>query len=177
MHYSAGMSIFVPTGNYDTAQVTLDPPTVKALNTGKNVWSFQPSFSMTYLNTDNGREASGAMTLLFSEENSETNYQTAPAFTLETALMQHLPSGWALGVSGYWYEQLGDDSGLGAVLTRTALGATSLSAQTLGAGPLATYNGEFLGLSTSFKFKYISEFGANRRFENDMFWLNATIAF
>jgi hypothetical protein len=43
-----------------------------------------------------------------------TDYQTAPEFQVEAAAMQHLPSGLALGLSGYAYQQLGNDSGSGA---------------------------------------------------------------
>jgi|GEM_PF-905614 len=177
LHYNVGVSVFAPTGDYEVAKVSLAPYNVDALNTGKNVWSLQPAFSMTYLNTENGREFSGAATLLFSEKNSATDYATAPALTVESAFMQHLPTGWAIGATAYWYEQLGDDSGTGAVKTRAALLASSLRARTFGAGPLITYNGELFGQTVSFKAKYISEFGAKRRFENDMFWLNATLAF
>lgn len=177
LHYNAGVSVFAPTGDYEVAKVSLAPYNVDAVNTGKNVWSVQPEFSMTYLNTDNGRELSGAATLLFSEKNSATDYATAPALTVESAFMQHLPNGWAIGATAYWYEQLGDDSGTGAVKTRAALLTSSLRASAFGAGPLVTYNGELFGQTVSFRAKYISEFGAKRRFENDTFWLNATLGF
>ena len=91
--------------------------------------------------------------------------------------MQHLPNGWAVGATGYWYEQLGDDSGTGAVKTRAALLTDSLRAVAFGIGPLATYSGEFLGQSISLKAMYISEFSTKRAFEKDDFWLNVTASF
>lgn len=177
MHYSAGMTIYAPTGDYDAAAVSTAPPSVDIVNPGRNVWSYQPVVSATYLNTDTGLELSGAASFLFSQKNDTTNYQSAPAFTFETAAMQHLPNGWALGAMGYWYTQLDDDSGAGAEATRNALGAGSLRARTFGAGPLITYSGEMFGQPTSFKFKYITEFGSKRSFEKDVLWANITMSF
>ncbi len=131
----------------------------------------------THLNTDNGREFSGAASLLFSEKNDATSYQTAPQFTLEAAALQHLPSEWALGASGYIYQQLGDDSGAGARATEQALGADSLNARVLDVGPIVTYNGKMGGVPVSLKLKYTHEFAAKRRFENNILWLNLGVSF
>jgi hypothetical protein len=54
--------------------VSLKPFDVEAVNPGKNGWSLQPSFSMTYLNTENRREFSGATSLYFNEKNGATDY-------------------------------------------------------------------------------------------------------
>ncbi len=177
LHYSAGMSVFAPTGSYSTASVDIAGRSIDALSNGKNVWSIQPVFSMTHFNPKTGREFSGATSLLFSEKNSATDYQTAPAFTLETTAMQHLPSGWAFGATGYLYEQFKDDSGSGAENTRNALGADSLRASTLAIGPIITYSSNLFNKPVSFKAKYYKEFSAKRRFESDILWLNATLTF
>ena len=142
-----------------------------------NTQRIQPVFSATYLNTDNGREFSGAASVLFTEKHDQTEYETAPAFTFESAVMQHLPSGLAVGLSGYWYQQLGDDSGAGADRARAAIGADSLEARSFALGPLITYSGKIAGRSTSFKFKYYSEFDSERKFESVVYWLNATMVF
>lgn len=177
LHYSAGVSIFVPTGSYSKASVDIPGRSIDALSNGKNVWSVQPVLSMTHFNPKTGREFSGATSLLFSEKNDATDYQTAPAFTLEAAAIQHLPSGWAFGATGYWYEQLQDDSGTGAAGTRAALGADSLRARAFGAGPIITFSDKIFDRPVSFKLKYYREFGVERRFENDILWFNATMSF
>ena len=122
LHYSAAFSIFAPTGAYQTANVDLSTRTIDALNTGKNRWAFQPVVSMTHFDPKTGREFSGATSILFSDKNDATDYQTAPAFTLEGTAMQHLANGWAFGLSGYYYQQLSDDSGVGADVTRAFTG-------------------------------------------------------
>ena len=178
LHYSVGMSVFVPTGNYDLATVDISSGTIDALSNGKNVWSFQPVISSTYFDPGTGFEVSGAASVLFSTRNKATDYQTAPAFMLEAAALQHFKSGWAVGLTGYSYQQLEDDSGSGAAATRAALGAQSLKARVSGLGPIVTFSGgKVFGKSTNFKLKYTHEFDAKRRFESDTLWFNMTMTF
>lgn len=176
-HWSFGTSIFVPVGKYDSASVDIPNREINAVNIGKNVWAIQPVIAGTHLNTDTGREFSGAASLVISERNSATDYQTAPQLTLEGAALQHLPSGWAFGASGYYYQQLGDDSGTGAAQTRAALGTESLEARVFGIGPIVTFNGKLGNLPLSVKLKYTHEFEAKRRFESDVLWLNVGFSF
>ena len=178
LHYSAGMSIFAPTGSYSTASIDVPARTINALNTGKNIWSFQPVFAATHMNPQSGLEFSGAASLLFSTRNKATDYQNAPALNLEGVVMQHLPSGWAFGAVGYAYQQLEDDSGSGAAATRAALGASSLQSRVFGAGPIISYSGvSVFGQQISLQLKYFTEFGAKRRFESDTLWLNMSLTF
>lgn len=178
LNYSAALSIFAPTGSYNTATVNIPNRTIDALNTGKNIWSLQPVFAITKMNPATGLELSGAASLLFSTRNKATDYQNAPALNLEGTVMQHLPSGWAFGAVGYLYQQLGDDSGSGAEATKLALGASSLQARVYGAGPTVTHSGATVfGKQASFQLKYFTEFGAKRRFESDTLWLNMALTF
>lgn len=178
LHYSAALSIFAPTGSYHTANIDIPGRTLNALNTGKNIWSFQPVFSATHFDPSTGLEFSGAASLLVSTRNKATDYQNAPTLNLEGTVLQHTKSGWAFGVSGYAYQQIGDDSGSGAESTRVFLGASSLSARVFGLGPMITYSGaSVFGQDVSFKFKYYKEFAAKRRFESDTLWLNVSVSF
>ncbi len=178
LHYSAGLSVYMPTGDYDTATIDLANRSVDLLSNGKNVWSFQPFVAVTSLNPQTGLELSGAASLLFSTFNTATDYQTAPAIQLEGAVVQRLPSGWGLGLTGYTYQQLSNDSGRGADLTQSFLGAESLKARVSGAGPIITYSGgQLFGGDLSFKAKYVKEFGAKRRLESDVFTLSFSLAF
>jgi hypothetical protein len=177
-HYSTGLTVYAPTGEYDTATVDLRDRSVDALSNGKNVWTFQPFVAATWLDIETGFEASGAMSLLFSTENSATDYQTAPAIQLEGAVVQRIRSGWGFGLTGYFYQQIDDDSGSGADLTRAALDADSLQARVAGAGPIVTYSGgQLFGADVSLKMKYVAEFGAKRRFESDIVTVNLALAF
>jgi hypothetical protein len=177
LHYSAAMSIFLPTGLYDTASIDIADRDIDVLNYGKNRVGFDPTFAITHLNPENGREFSGAAGLTFSLENQDTDYQTAPELHLETAALQHLPNGLALGAIGYYYQQLADDSGDGADSFKAALDAESLRARVFGIGPILTYSGKLGGYSVSAKGKYIHEFEAKRRFESDVLWFTLGVSF
>ncbi|MFZ0099822.1 MAG: transporter [Gemmobacter sp.] len=178
LHYSTGLSVYMPTGDYDVATVDVAARSVDAISNSKNVWSFQPFVAATWLNPETGFEASGAASLLFSTKNSATDYQTAPAIQLEGAVVQRTKSGWGFGLTGYYYQQLDDDSGSGAEQTRAALNAKSLKARVAGIGPIITYSGgELFGGDVSLKIKYVSEFDAKRRFESDVLTVNLSLAF
>lgn len=177
-HYSTGLTVYAPTGEYNTATVNLRDRSIDALSNGKNVWTLQPFVAATWLDMETGFEASGALSLLFSTENSATDYQTAPAVQLEGAVVQRIRSGWGFGLTGYFYQQLDDDSGSGAELTRAALDAESLQARVAGAGPIVTYGGgQLFGADVSLKMKYVAEFAAKRRFESNILTVNLALAF
>ncbi|WP_170425133.1 SphA family protein [Ruegeria arenilitoris] len=178
LHYSTGMSVYAPTGNYDTASINFQERTIDALSVGKNVWSFQPYFAATWFVPERGFEASGAISFLLSEKNSATDYQTAPALQLEGAVVQRFRSGWGVGLAGYTYQQLDDDSGRGAELTKLALGASSLRARVSGIGPLVTFQGgTLLGAEASLKLKYTHEFAAKRRLESNVLSAVVSLSF
>ncbi len=117
-NYSAALTVTLPTGADDTATINVSDRSVDALSNGKNVWSLQPTLAATWLDPQTGLEVSGAASLLFSTFNEATDYQTAPAFQFEGAVVQRLSSGWGFGLTGYTYQQLADDSGRGADQTR-----------------------------------------------------------
>ncbi len=177
LHWNAFASIFVPVGQYSATTVDLAAREIDALSIGKDVWSLQPGVAMTWLNPKTGLEFSGSLSVLFSQYHDATEYQNAPQVNLELTAMQHLPSGLALGLTGYVYQQIGDDSGDGAEAIKAALGADSLQASVNGIGPIATYQGKLWGKATSFEAKYVSEFDATRRFGSDILWLSATMTF
>ncbi|PYG28917.1 SphA family protein [Pelagimonas varians] len=178
LHYSAGLSVFAPTGSYNTASVDVPNRTISALNTGKNIWSFQPVVAVTHFDTTSGLEFSGAASVLFSTRNHDTDYQNAPALNLEAAVMQHTKSGWAFGLAGYAYSQLGDDTGSGADATRKLLEVDSLRAEVYGAGPVVSFSGmTIFGADATLKLKYFTEFGAKNRFETDTLWTNIAFTF
>ncbi len=174
-HYSSGVSVYVPTGSYSTATANPTTGTIDILSNGKNVWSLQPFVAATYFDPKAGKEFSVSTSLLFSEKNGATDYQTAPALIVEAAMTRHNSSGLAYGLSGYYYQQLSDDSGTGADSMRTALGTSTLKARVVGIGPIFTYsNTTVFGKKASWELKYVEEFAAKRRFEGGV--LSATMS-
>ena len=177
LHSSFGVSFYLPTGQYSTAEVKPGQGVYDVLSTGKNKFAVDPTVSLTYLNPENGFEMSGALGVTISAENEATDYLTAPELHLEMTAAQHLPSGFVLGVTGYGYQQLGNDSGSGAESFQNAVDAKSLQARVFGAGPILQYNTKVGELPVSLEGKFIQEFGAKRRLESQVFWFTAGAAF
>lgn len=171
------LQFFLPTGSYSTAQVDVPGRTISALNAGKNRFAFDPTISMTWFDPATGWEYTGALGVTFSEKNDATDYQTAPEMHLEATVMRHLPNKLALGVTGYAYQQLGEDSGAGAESIRQLTGSESLKARVYGAGPIVSWSTAIGKTPVTFKAKYISEFGAKRRFESDKLWITLGLVF
>jgi hypothetical protein len=131
----------------------------------------------TWFNPKTGFEVSASGLVTFSAKNAATDYQTAPEAVLEATVMQHLKSGFAFGLTGYGYKQLGEDSGSGADALKAATNAASLQAQVFGIGPIITYSTKIGDRSVSMKLKYLTEFDARRRFESDVIAANFSINF
>lgn len=177
LHRTLALQFFLPTGSYDTAVIDVPNRTADVLNTGKNRFAFDPTYAVTWMNPDSGLELTGAFGVTFSAKNSATDYQTAPEAHLEATVMQHMPNKMAFGLTGYAYNQIGDDSGSGADGTRAILGAESLSAEVYGLGPVWTWQTTVGDNPLSIKAKYIKEFGARRRFESDKIWVTLGLVF
>jgi len=176
-HWVYAASIFAPTGYYEKATIDIPARSIDALSFGKNRWAIAPTVAYTWFNPKTGFEVSASGLVTFSAKNTATDYQTAPEAVLEATVMQHLKSGFAFGLTGYGYKQLGEDSGSGADALKEATNAASLQAQVFGIGPIITYSTKIGDRSVSMKLKYLTEFDARRRFESDVIAANFSINF
>lgn len=177
-HYSVSLSVFAPTGEYDSATIDIARRSAdNILNFGKNRWAAVPAINATWFDPGTGREISGSLGITFSARNRATDWQTAPELNVEFAAVQHLKNGFAFGAAGYAYQQLGEDSGEGPARYRQIFGARSLKARVYGIGPLISYQTRVGGVPVTLKAKYTPEFGGKRRFESDVLWLSVNMSF
>jgi hypothetical protein len=176
-HFNLAGTMFLPTGQYSTAAISRAPLTVDVLSISKNKFAFDPTFSVTYLNRQTGFELSGSLGLTISAINKATHYQTAPELHFEGAIAQHLANGITVGLTGYAYQQLKDDSGAGAESFKAVTRSKSLQARVFGVGPVLAWNTKVGDTGISMKLKYVYEFGARRRFESQGFFGNIGFAF
>ncbi|MGR3614923.1 MAG: SphA family protein [Paracoccaceae bacterium] len=177
LHTMLALQFFLPTGHYQSAQVDVASQSIDALNASKNRFAFDPTLSMTWFDPASGLELTGALGVTFSASNDATDYQTAPEAHLEVTAMQHLKNKVAVGLTGYAYHQIGDDSGSGAANLRAALGLSSLESRVFGLGPIVSWSTQIGNVPFSVKAKYVTEFGAKRRFESDKFWMTLGVVF
>lgn len=100
LFFNASLQIQAPTGHYDVNN---------SFNAGVNHWTIAPTAGVTYI-SDGGFEVSSRIQLSFNTENPDTNYQSGIEYLQEFAVGQHFGA-WTLGVGGYAYQQLTDDTG------------------------------------------------------------------
>lgn len=177
LHTTLALQFFLPTASYAAASVDVSTRSINVLNGSKNRFAFDPTLAMTWFNPQTGWEFSGAAGVTISAMNNTTQYQTAPEAHFEGTVMRHLPNKLAIGLTGYAYQQIGDDSGAGADSFKAQIGAESLQSRVFGLGPVVTWSTKIGNAPLSFKAKYITEFGAKRRFEVDKLWLTVGLVF
>jgi hypothetical protein len=99
--------IVTPTGKYDVDN---------NVNIGRNYWSFDTVFAVTNLDMRNGRDFSLVAGYMINTENEATNYKTGHELHVDLMFNQFLSDTFALGLHGYFYQQVTGDSGSGAIL-------------------------------------------------------------
>jgi hypothetical protein len=115
---------------------------------------------VTWLDPNLGLEVSTAAGFTFNGENPDTDYQTGTEFHVEWALMQHLSKTFAVGLSGYHYQQVTGDSGAGARLG-------GFERRVTGLGPDVTYTFLCGKIPVSTEVKYFHEFDVENRVQGD----------
>jgi hypothetical protein len=155
LHYKFSTVVFVPTGQYNLNQL---------VNIGSNHWADDSEFSVTWLNPKNGFEATASLGYTVNFLNPATGYQTGNEAHVEYVLAKHFPSGWAVGLGGYYYSQVTGDSGPGALL-----GAYEGQASAL--GPQFAYFGNLGDTPYSVSVRWYHEFNVVNRFQGDAYLL------
>lgn len=101
-HFTVGAGISMPVGRYSED---------RAVNLGRNYWAFDPQVTYTYLDPTSGLDISGTAGVLFNGKNKATNYTSGTSIHFDALVAKHFASGLALGLNGYWYQQVEDDKG------------------------------------------------------------------
>jgi len=162
LHWSVALNVYVPTGAYDKNQ----------LSVGKNVWGFMPQFALTWFDPASGWDVSGTFVYVTTSNNGATNYQSGDLFHLDWAIGKHFGEGgaWELGIAGNVVQQIGSDSGTGAVLG-------PFKTQSLGIGPALAYSTAIGKTPLILNAKWESDFDSHKTMGGDLVTVSATIVF
>lgn len=161
---SVAAPVFAPTGTFDVGRLA---------NPGLNYWTVDPTLALSYSGATNGFNASLFAGMTVNSENPATDYRSGSAIHLEASLQQLLPAGpgfMGLGVNGFMYEQVTDDSGPGA-----RLGA--LRGRSVGVGPVIDYVLPVKGSTALIEGRWLHELDTRNRLEGDYFWVKAVWQF
>lgn len=157
--------VYTPTGDYEVG---------KLANLGKNIWSFDSVFGVSYLDPKKGLELTLMSGFLFSTENDDTNYQNGNIIHTEATVAQYLPLGkntiLALGVNGFYYQQVSGDSGEGASLG-------DLKGRSAGVGPIVNLIQTIGDKKLAIQAKWLPELDTKNRLEGDWVWLTVGMSF
>jgi hypothetical protein len=154
-HMKLAQAIIAPTGGYD-----LD----NRINLGRNYWSFDTVAALTWLYTETGTEFSIQPGIMLNTENNKTDYKTGAEFHLDFAANQFLSETFAIGLRGYYYNQVTGDSGAGALLG-------DFKSQSVGLGPGFVWIPKFADGKLTILGKWMHDVYADNRFESDYFTL------
>jgi hypothetical protein len=143
--------IVTPTGQYDVSN---------NVNLGRNYWGFDTVFALTNLNMENGREYSLVTGYIFNDENDDTDYETGDELHIDAMFNQFLSESFAIGLHGYYYEQVEGDSGSGAFLG-------DFKGDSYGIGPSFLWVPASGGGKFSVSGTWLHDLGATNRLESD----------
>ncbi|MEQ1715734.1 MAG: transporter [Hyphomicrobium sp.] len=129
-------------------------------NIGFNRWAIDTGGALTYLDQANGHELSAAMGFTHNFENPDTDYKSGTEFHIEAALVQHVSKELAVGIVGYYYDQISGDSGAGARLG-------DFEGRVAAVGPMISYTFMSGGVPISTSLRYFKEFDATNRLEGE----------
>jgi len=150
----------VPVGSYDANRLS---------NLGIGHTVLDGGAGYTYLNTENGREFSAVAGVTYNFANPTTNYQNGADLHLDWGASQFLSEHVHVGLVGYVYQQVGDDSGALPIQGGFRSGIAAV-------GPQAGYILELGGRQAYVNLKAYREFAAVNRSDGWNAWLTFTIA-
>ena len=150
----------VPVGKYDSTRLA---------NLGIGHGAVDGGAGYTYFNPQTGQEFSVVTGLTNNFENTSTDYKNGVDLHVDWGASQFLGKQFHVGLVGYAYEQITDDSGAGA-----QLGA--FRSRIFGIGPQAGFLFPVGELQGYLNLKGYKEFGAENRPEGWNAWLTFAIS-
>lgn len=158
-HFKTHTLVNVPVGFWERGNLA---------NIGFNRWAIDNAAAFTWLDPKIGLELSAMAGFTYNFENPATDYKTGTEFHVEYAAVQNFSKHFALGVNGYYYDQVTGDSGSGA-------GLGSFKGRVVAIGPVMNLNFQVGKIPVSANLKYFREFDVENRLEGDAGYLTLTM--
>lgn len=158
-HWNIGALLNVPLGFWQKKNLS---------NIGFNRWAVDTNAAITWFDPQRGLEFSAATGITFNDRNSDIDYKSGREFHVEWAMVQNLSKALSIGISGYHYRQITEDTGSGA-----SLGA--FKGRATGLGPVVNYSFTLRNTPISTSLRYFREFDVRNRLSGDAFMFSATM--
>ncbi len=153
-HWNVVLTGFTPTGNFNPNRLSL---------TSLNRPALDIKGAYTHLSLQTGLEVTGALGLTLNAPNTATHYQSGAELHFEWAVNQHFPFGLAAGVGGYFYQQVTDDHGSGAIFG-------PFRGRVAAVGPLLSYALKAVAQEVHFNARWFHEFAVQNRLRGDLIY-------
>ena len=137
-------------------------------NAGFNRWAIDNAAAFTWLDPKIGLELSAMAGFTYNWENPTTDYKSGTEFHLEYAAVYNFSKRFALGVNGYFYDQVTGDTGSGARLG-------SFKGRVSAIGPVMNLNFQVHKIPVAANFKYFRDFDVENRLEGDAGYITITM--
>ncbi len=159
-HFTFAPGFTAPTGKYDIERL---------LNVGRNYWSFDIAGSYTWFDPKLGIDVSFTTGILLNSENPATNYHTGSEFHFDGLVAQFFSERFALGAAGYFYRQIGGDSG---TIAGGLVDVSNFRGQGTGLGPAALIVILTGGPPLTIIGKALFDIDNQKRFRGDLYMLS-----
>jgi hypothetical protein len=159
-HFKTHTLVNVPVGFWERGNLA---------NMGFNRWAIDNAAAFTWLDPKIGLELSAMAGFTYNWENPATDYKTGTEFHVEYAAVQNFSKRFALGINGYYYDQVTGDSGPGI----STLG--SFKGRVAAIGPVMNLNFQVHKIPVAVNLKYFREFDVKNRLEGDSGYLTITM--
>ena len=161
LSFVAFEGIVVPTGAYDKDRL---------LNAGRNSWTFDNNFGVTW-NPDDGKyDFSMMFGYMVNTENNATKYRTGDEIHVDYSAGYYVLPSLGIGVTGSYYRQVTADSGAGVP-------ADTINGEYSSIGPVITYTVKMGERDVSFSAKWLHEYDVNNHIAGDYAILRTGLKF
>lgn len=158
-HFKTHTLVNAPTGFWERGNLA---------NAGFNHWAIDNAAAFTWLDPKIGLELSAMAGITYNWENPTTDYKSGSEFHLEYAAVQNFSKHFALGINGYYLDQVTGDSGPGARLG-------SFKGRVVAIGPVLNLNFALHEIPIATSLKYFREFDVENRLEGDAGYVTVSL--
>ena len=153
--------IVVPTGSYEKN---------RDLNAGRNSWTFDNNFSITWLPNNGKYDLSLTFGYMVNTENTATHYRTGDEVHIDYSTGYYLTPSLGIGVTGSYYRQVTNDTGSGVPVN-------AISGEYSSIGPVVTYTAKMGERDVTFSTKWLHEYDVNNHIPSDYFIIRTNLMF
>jgi hypothetical protein len=159
-NYMAYVTGDIPVGDYNP---------IRLANIGLGHGAIDAGGAYTYLNTATGNEFSGVAGFTYNFKNPDTQYRNGIDFHFDWGASHYLSNQLFVGLAGYAYQQITDDSGQNPILA-------GFRSRVLGVGPQIGYLFPVGGVQGFLGLRAYGEFDATNRASGWNTWLTFSIS-